>query len=390
MKSCFKQKLLSFSMLAVPALAMAQAQQGVTKSEVLLGTIQDLSGPIASFGKETLNGMNMRIDETNAAGGIAGRKIRLLVEDSGYDTKRAVLAAQKLAESDKIFAAVGSIGTAIALTTQQVFIDAGVVNAFPLASARGLYEPPHPLKFAFAVPYYQQGRVIVTALNAMRAERKWCSLVQDDDLGTELMQGADSAIKAIGKTVLERTSYKRGATDFSSQVTRLKGAGCDTVILGTTLRETIGTLNEAKKLGFAPQFIATSAAYTHLLAKLGGPVTEGLLASHSSTQPYADQGSKATREWYQAYKAKFNEEPGQYAVMGYGTMDWTLKTIEKVGPKLTVARFSEALESSSFPRDKLGFDTMTFSKTKHLGSDAVRISQLVSAKWTPVTDYIQP
>ena len=387
----FAQGLVALAMLATtPWAAKAQAQQGVTKTEVVLGTIQDLSGPIAAFGKETRNGMNMRLEEANAAGGIAGRKIRLIVEDSGYDTKRAVLAAQKLAENDKIFAAVGSIGTAIALTTQQVFIDAGVVNAFPLASARGLYEPPHPLKFAFAVPYYQQGRVIVKALNSTRADRKWCSLVQDDDLGSELMQGVDSSIKDIGKTVVERTSYKRGATDFSSQVARLKGAGCDTVILGTTLRETIGTVNEAKKIGFAPQFIATSAAYTHLLSKLGGPVTEGLLASHSSTQPYADEGSKATREWYQAYKAKYNEEPGQFAVMGYASMDWTLKTIEKVGPILTTARFVETLENSTFPRDKLGFDTMTFSKTKRLGSDAVRISQLVNGKWTPITDYIKP
>jgi branched-chain amino acid transport system substrate-binding protein len=387
----FAQGLVALAMLATtPWAAKAQAQQGVTKTEVVLGTIQDLSGPIAAFGKETRNGMNMRLEEANAAGGIAGRKIRLIVEDSGYDTKRAVLAAQKLAENDKIFAAVGSIGTAIALTTQQVFIDAGVVNAFPLASARGLYEPPHPLKFAFAVPYYQQGRVIVKALNSTRADRKWCSLVQDDDLGSELMQGVDSSIKDVGKTVVERTSYKRGATDFSSQVARLKGAGCDTVILGTTLRETIGTVNEAKKIGFAPQFIATSAAYTHLLSKLGGPVTEGLLASHSSTQPYADEGSKATREWYQAYRAKYNEEPGQFAVMGYASMDWTLKTIEKVGPILTTARFVETLENSTFPRDKLGFDTMTFSKTKRLGSDAVRISQLVNGKWTPITDYIKP
>lgn len=383
-------KLLAVTLLSTPWVVNAQVQQGVTKTEVLLGTIQDLSGPIAAFGKETRNGMNMRVDETNAAGGIGGRKIRLLVEDSGYDTKRAVLGAQKLAESDKIFAVVGTIGTTIALTTQQVFMDAGVVNAFPVAAARGLYDPIHPLKFAFAVPYYQQGQVIIKALHGTRADRKWCSLVQDDDIGNELMQGADSSMKAIGKTMLERTTYKRGSTDFSSQVARLKGAGCDSVVLGTTLRETIGTLNEAKKLGFAPQFVGMSAAYSHLMSKVGGPVTEGLLVAHATTQPYADEGSKATREWYQAYKAKYNEEPGQYAVFGYATMDWTLRTIEKVGANLTVARFTEALESSTFPKDKMGFDEMSFSKSKHLGSDAVRISQLTNGKWVPITEFIKP
>lgn len=364
-----------------------QAQQGVTDKEILLGTIQDLSGPLVAYSKETLNGMNMRIEETNASGGISGRMVRLLVEDFGYDTKRAMLDAQKLAQSDKIFAVVGSMGTTIALTTQQVFMDAGVVNLFPLGSARGLYDPPEPLKFAFSVPYFQQGKVIVKALNGLRAERKWCSLVQDDDLGSELMAGVDAAMKEIGKAVAERTTYKRGATDFSSQVARLKGASCDTVVLGTTLRETAGTLNEAKKIDFAPDFVGTSAAYSNLLIKLGGPVTEGVMASHSAPQPYPDGDAK---EWFAAYKAKYNEDPGQFAVMGYAIMDWTLKTMVKVGPDLTADRFVATLESTTFPRDKLGFDKMTFSKTKHLGSEAVRIDRVTNGKWVSITDFIEP
>ncbi|WP_409050758.1 ABC transporter substrate-binding protein [Variovorax guangxiensis] len=106
------------------------------------------------------------------------------------------------------------------------------------------------------MPYFQQARAIIKSLNATKADRKWCSLVQDDDLGSELMSGVDSGMKQVGKTVSERTTYKRGATDFSSQVARLKGANCDTVILGTTLRETVGTLSEARKIGFTPQFVA--------------------------------------------------------------------------------------------------------------------------------------
>lgn len=379
--------LVAFTLAAMPLCGIAD--QGVTKNEILIGTIQDLSGPLAAYSKETLNGINMRMEETNAAGGVSGRKIRLLVEDSGYDTRKAMLAAQKLAQSDKIFAVAGSMGTTIALTTQQVFMDAGVVNLFPLGSSRGLYEPPE-MKFAFSVPYFQQGRGIVKSLNATRADRKWCSLVQDDDLGSELMAGVDSFMKQVGKTVSERTTYKRGATDFSSQVARLKGAGCDTVILGTTLRETVGSLNEAKKIGFGSQFVATSAAYTHLLPKLGGAVTDGLMASHSATQPYADEGSKAAREWYAAYVAKYKEEPGQFAVMGYGLMDWTIKGLEKAGANVTTKSFVAAMESSTFPRDKLGFDTMTFTKTKRLGSEAVRLSLLKNGKWSPVTDYITP
>jgi branched-chain amino acid transport system substrate-binding protein len=374
--------------LAASAFPIAgQAQQGVTDKEILLGTIQDLSGPLVAYSKETLNGMNMRIDEANAAGGISGRKVRLLVEDSGYDTKRAMLDAQKLAQSDKIFAVVGSMGTSIALTTQEVFMESGVVNLFPLGSARGLYDPPDPLKYAFSVPYFQQGKVIVKALNGLRADRKWCSLVQDDDLGSELMAGVDASMKELGKTVLERTTYKRGATDFSSQIARLKGASCDTVILGTTLRETVGSVTEAKKIDFAPDFVGTSAAYSHLLIKLGGPAVEGVMASHSAPQPYADGGAK---DWFAAYKAKYNEEPGQFAAMGYSIMDWTLKTMIKVGPDLTADHFVATLESTTFPRDQLGFDEMKFTKTQHLGSEAVKIDQVKDGKWVSITDFVKP
>ena len=88
--------------LAAGAVAMAQSQ-GVSKNEIMLGSIQDLSGPIAGFGKQVRQGMLLRVDEINEQGGINGRKIKLLVEDSGYDPKKAVLAAQKLVNQDKIF-----------------------------------------------------------------------------------------------------------------------------------------------------------------------------------------------------------------------------------------------------------------------------------------------
>ena len=388
-RSCVAGGLLAaVSLIVSVAPASAQVQKGVSKTEVLLGTIQDLSGPIAAFGNETRNGMNMRIDEVNAAGGINGRKIRLIVEDSGYDTKRAMMAAQKLADSDKVFAAVGSIGTAIALTTQQVFIDAGVIKAFPVAAARGLYEPVHPLKFAFAVPYYQQGQVIIKALNGKRADRKWCSLVQDDDLGSELMQGANAGMKDIGKSMLERTTYKRGATDFSSQVARLKSAGCDTVLLGTTARETVASLAEAKKLSYNPDFISSAAAFSAQVPKLGGEAMEGLMAVGLNLPPDAGGPTEGMKKWFAAYKAKYGEEPGQYASGGYASAGWILHGLEGAGANLTAQRFNEAMERLQLPADELGFAPITFGPAKRLGGTDMRIYRIQGGKWLPVSEFI--
>src|SRR3954471_20874887 len=110
-----KLKLAFLATLALAAGAThAQAQPaapGVGKNEIVLGTVQDLSGPLASYGKQIRMGMQMRVDEANEMGGVNGRKIRLLIEDDGYDPKKAVLATQKLVTQDNgIFAMVGHLG----------------------------------------------------------------------------------------------------------------------------------------------------------------------------------------------------------------------------------------------------------------------------------------
>ena len=87
---------LATLLAAVAAPVLAAEQQGVSKTEILIGSIQDLSGPLAGFGKQDRLGMMLRVDEINEQGGIHGRKLRLIVEDSGYDPKKAVLAAQKI------------------------------------------------------------------------------------------------------------------------------------------------------------------------------------------------------------------------------------------------------------------------------------------------------
>ena len=82
-----------------------------------------------------------------------------------------------------------------------------------------------------------------------------------------------------GVELAEKTSYKRAATDFSSQVARMKAANCDFVVLGTIIRETIGTVGEARKTGFNPTFLGSSAAYTDLIHKLGGKPMDGIYAA---------------------------------------------------------------------------------------------------------------
>ena len=199
-------------------------------------------GPIVSLSKPAVNGMRMRIDEVNAAGGVNGRKLRLVVEDHGYDPKKAVLAAQKMVQQDKIFAAIGSIGTPTAMAAMPIYLDAKVAHLFPLTGARQMFEPLHDLKYSFSAPYYDQIRSAMKRVIKDKGLKKVCAVYQDDDFGQEVLQGGEHALKDLGMTYAEKTSYKRGATDFSSQVAKMKEAGCDGVVMGTIIRETIGMI----------------------------------------------------------------------------------------------------------------------------------------------------
>jgi branched-chain amino acid transport system substrate-binding protein len=108
--------------------ALAQIKttnQGISDTEIVVGTHEDLSGPVKGWGVPVSNGMKMAAEEINAAGGISGRKIRLIIEDSGYDPKRAVLATQKLIDRDQIFSLVGPMGSPTVLAAQDLCLMPG-------------------------------------------------------------------------------------------------------------------------------------------------------------------------------------------------------------------------------------------------------------------------
>jgi len=367
----------------------AMAQQGVSKTEITLGSIQDLSGPIAGFGKQARLGMLLRVDEINEQGGINGRKLKIIVEDSAYDPKKAVLAAQKLVNQDKIFMMVGHIGTAQNLAAMPVQFDKNVINFFPITAAREMYEPFHKLKYSFAATYFDQIRNAAPKLAKDKGIKKVCTMYQDDEFGLEVMRGGEAGLKSIGMEFAEKTSYKRGATDFSSQVAKMKAAGCEMVVLGTIIRETIGAIGESRKTGFNPIFLGSSAAYTDLIHKLGGPAMNGLYATMTVQNPYLDEASQPIRFWANKYKTKFNEDPTVFSVYGYNIIDIFAKAAQKAGTNLTTDSFIKVMDTMTIPPDMFGSAQGSYSPTKRLGSDASRLSQITDGKWKVVSDYIK-
>src|SRR3954468_6668493 len=374
--------------LAAAALPAWAQQQGVTKDQILIGTIQDLSGPLAGYGKQARNGMQLRIDELNEQqGSIHGRKLKLITEDDGYDPKKAVLAAQKLVNQDKVFIVVGHLGTAQNMAAMPVQFEKNIVNFMPITAAREMYEPLHKLKYSFAATYYDQIRQALPRMVKEKNVKKVCTIYQDDDFGLEVERGAEAGLKSIGMEGTEKTSYKAGATDFSSQVAKMKASGCELVVLGTIIRETIGTIGEARKTGFNPVFLGSSAAYTDLIHKLGGKPMDGLYATMTVQHPYLDEASQPIRFWATKYKTRFNEDPTVFSVYGYIIIDDFIKAAQKAGPNLTTDSFIKAMDTMTFQPDMFGSPLASYTATKRLGNELSRLSQIQDGRWKVVGEY---
>jgi branched-chain amino acid transport system substrate-binding protein len=382
-----KLTLIAAGLALASSAALAQPTQGISNNEIVLGSIQDLSGPLAGFGKQVRFGMMLRVDEANEQGGVNGRRIRLVVEDSGYEPRRAVLAAQKLVNQDRIFAMVGHIGTAQNMAAMPVQFQRNVINFFPVTAAREMYDPFHRLKYSFAATYYDQMRVAVPKLVKEKDAKKVCTMYQDDEFGLEVLRGAEEGLKTIGMEIAERTSFKRGATDFSSQMQRLAAAQCDFVVMGTIIRETIGGIATARRLNFNPTFLGSSASYTDLIHKLGGPAMNGFYSTMTVQNPYLDDTSQPIRFWANKYRTKFNEDPTVFSVYGYTVIDAFIRAASKAGQGLTTDSFIKAMDTMVIPPDIFGSAEMTFGPQKRLGSNSSRLSQIQDGRWKVVSEY---
>jgi len=377
-------------------LALAQTKttdQGISANEIVVGTHQDLSGPIKGWGVSVANGMKMATDEINAAGGIQGRKIRLIIEDSGYDPKRAVLDTQKLIEKDQVFSMVGAMGSPTVLAAQDIVLDAGVTQLFPLTSAQFTYKfdpskPQERLKFNNLPPYVDSTRAGLKYMIETKHYAKPCIMHQDDEYGKNVLDGFTAQLAAMKIEPGTETSYKRGSTDFSAQIARMKADGCDVVVLGTIIRETIGAMTEAKKIGWTVDFLGATPTNVLEVPTLGKEAVEGLYAASGFEIPYEDTAKGKVKDWLVNYKKMFNTDANTQAIIGYNAVMTFAFYAEKAGKDLTGQKMLDSLESGEKFMDIFNSPPTKFSKTDHLANTITQVQQIKGGRWVLVKDNL--
>lgn len=388
-RTLFLACLLLGSLLSATQAVAQVAAPGVSDREIVVGSILDLSGPAALLGAPVRDGMLLRFEDANAAGGVHGRKLRLVVEDAGYDPKRGVLAARKLLQRDQVFAFLANLGTPVVMATMPAIVDAGRLHLFPFSPHESTYSPLHPLKFQMFPPYQDYMEAATRHMVKSRGYSRACLLYQDDDYGLEVMKGVESGLAKLGQRLVERTAYKRGATDFSSQIARLRSARCDLVVLATVVRETVAAMTEARRNGWAVDMLVSASGYSSQTHEMGGAAVEGLFGVSVLPLPYADGAPPRLAAWIGRYHKRFGADPNVWSVMGYVLADLFVRGAEQAGPELTTARFTAAMERLHTDGDFLGSPGYRFSPQDHLGSRQGRLAQIRNGRWVMLTDYLE-
>ena len=366
--------------LGMMAVGTAQAN-GVTKTEILIGTHTALSGPVAPWGVGSVEGIRMVFDEVNKAGGIYGRKIKFIVEDNQYQVPRAVQAANKLINRDKIFLMLGALGTPMNNAVLPRQLKANIPNLFPFSSARQMFMPFNKLKFAALSTYYDQTRAGVKYFVEQKGKKVICDMYQDTDFGREIHLGVVDQVKAMGLKLTASTSHKPTETDFTAPVTKLRNAGCDLVMMGVIIRDAILPVATGKKMGYNPAWVGTVANMDTIVSAAKGGVTEGLNAVTSFELVYPDDPRPAVQKFFKVYKERTGKEPNQAAQLGQIIAQVTVQALKNAGPKLTVDSLIKGLEQIKDFHDIFGGPALSFGPKKHLGSNKSFLVTVKNGRW---------
>jgi len=370
--------------------ASASAVNGVTDTEIVIGTHGDLSGPVALLGTSAVNGARMRFNEANEAGGIHGRKIRFVVEDAQYQVPRAIQAANKLINRDKIFAMLLGMGTPMNNAIMPMLFEKGIPNLFPISGARSMVEPFKKLQFTGRGIYYDEIRAGAKYFIEEKGASTPCIVYQDTDFGQEAYDGARDQLAAMGMEAAAVSAHKPTDTEFTSTILRLRNAGCDLVLMGTIHKDTILIFETARKLGWeGVTWVGTNASYNQAVADLESGAAEGYTAFvHMAAFNRDDPELKPELvDWWDLYVEKFGIDPEYAAMEGYRNADLVVKALENAGPDLNHEGLVAGMEAITDYTDIFGY-RLSFGPQDHKGVKESARSTVVNGRWQTASDTV--
>ena len=381
-------------MLATSAAALALGGSlrparaaGVHDSEIVIGTHIDLSGPAAAGMPALRNATELAIAQANAAGGIHGRQVRLIVEDNGSQPQMAVRAAQKLIRSDEVFALLNPFGSGTNAAAMGVAVEAGTIVFAPWGASAVFHQVSQGYANLFTtVQNYHTttGRAIGWAMQTWGATR-FGAILQEGPFGDLIRAGITPALASANLTIADEAAYRPGDIDLSSQVARMRAANVEVILAGTIIRETVAVMAEVKKLGWNDVKVLTAIpGRSTVVARLGGADTEGLYGVGGWRLHGADTQDAGAQAFQQAYAAAYGTPPDENAANAYSFTNWFLDSLRAAGRDLKTEAFTAAARATRHS-DFTTYAEVGF-ENNHAMPELISIDQIQGGAWVPLTE----
>lgn len=353
------------ALILVFASFSAQAENGVTDREVLIGQFAAVSGPSAQLGLRMQLGMQAYISAVNAQGGVNGRAIKLVTRDDGYEPEKAAAAVKALIHEDRVFALAGSVGTPTGLAALPILSEEQVPLVGLFTGAQALREPFNRNVFHVRASYFDETERIVQHLTTLGI-KKIAVFYQNDAYGKA---GLEGVTRALGRRQLKPVStatVERNTVDVAASMETLVKSEPEAIVQIGAYKACAALIKQARAKGYGGQFFNVSFVGSRALADELGDAGQGVVISQVVPFPFA-QGIPIVRE-YQLRMTEAGQKDFDFSSLeGYLTARVLVEGIRRAGKNLSRDALITGLESMHDVN--LGGFTITYSAKDHQGSN---------------------
>lgn len=340
MKKGIKNVLLGTAV--VSAMMMAASCSGKKNDTIKIGGIAPLSGGVAVYGTECKNGIDLAVEEINAAGGINGQKIEFICEDDEGDSAKSVNAYKKLVTKDRVKVIIGSLTSGCTMAITNLAQAQKVVQIAPAATAVAITDAGnYVFRACYTDPFQGKigGKFAYENLGTKKA-----AILYDigNDYSVGLTDNFTAEYTSLGGSIVSKESYSTGDKDFNAQLTKIKAANPEVIYLPDYYGTVALIAKQLRAQGINVPIVGADG-WDGLTDNAGDEVLNGYYSNHYSE----NSSSAAVQTFVKSFKAKYNKAPNSFAALGYDCVYMLRDAIKASGSTDDSAKIRDALEATN-------------------------------------------
>jgi len=363
-------RLIAAGMMAGLGFATAAqaADPGVFSDRIVFGQAAVMEGPASALGTGMRDGILAAFGEANAAGGVKGRKLQLVVRDDGYEPSKAAVAARQLLNEDKVFALIGPVGTPTSAAMEPIVAAEKVPFIGPFTGAEFLRNPYKPHVVNVRASYFQETEEMVERLTTDLKHERIAILYQNDSFGRAGLAGIQRALAKRKMELAGEATFERNTTAVKRALLELRKGNPQAIIIIGPYAPSGEFIRAAKKINLKAVFVNISFVGSDALAADLG--TDGAGVVVTQVVPFPRDTSIPLVAAYQKALAEHVPKAwgGFISLEGYMVGKLVIMALQKLDGEPTRANLLKALNAGSYD---LGGVTLTFGENDNQGSDAV-------------------